>query len=108
MIAVHHASQEILQQSLELSRRLLTLMKEGAWEEAEALEAERFRLIRKGLAAAPDQALPEKIAILREIDALNGEMASLAGQGKSKLSGQLRHLQQGRKAGRAYRQSRKA
>ncbi len=82
-------------------------MKDGAWEDAEKLEVERLRMIRKGLAAEPDQDLPEKIAILREIDVLNREMEAIGVQGKSKLSGQLRQLQQGRKAGRAYHQGRK-
>ena len=101
----HHP---ILNQSLLLSRRLLELIKEGAWDEASELEAERFQLIRKGIAAEPEQDPQGKIDILREIEALDREMASIGRQGKSKLSNQLRQLRQGRKAGKAYGQSRKA
>ncbi len=103
-MTVNHTSRQILERGLTLSRRLLELMKDGDWEEAAKLEAERLRAIQKGLAAEPAEDLPEKIAILREIDVLNREMESIGVQGKSKLSSQLRQLKQGRKAGRAYRQ----
>lgn len=83
-------------------------MKEEAWDEAAELEAERFRMIRQGIAAEPEQEIEGKIEILREIEALNREMASIGRVGKSKLSDQLCQLRQGRKAGKAYGQSRKA
>lgn len=95
-----------LKKSLELSRRLLTLMGEGAWDEAAELEAERFQMIQKGVAAEPEQDLQEKIDLLRQIQVLDREIESIGRQGKSKLSNQLRQIRQGRKAGKAYRQSR--
>lgn len=96
-------SVQLLQQGLALSRQLLALLRESRWDEAHALQAERFRLIQAGVTLAREQDVQEKITLLRMIAALDKEMAAIGLEGKAQLSDQLRRLGQGRRAGKAYR-----
>ncbi|MEN8179489.1 MAG: flagellar protein FliT [Pseudomonadota bacterium] len=101
-----NSTNQTLTQSLQLSRRMLELMKEGAWDEVAELEAERLRMIQQEFAAESRQEIEEKIEILREIDALNREMESIGRQGQANLSSQLREIRLGRKVAKAYGKNR--
>ena len=99
-------SSPTLCRSLELSWRILELMKQAAWEEAAALGTERLQVMRQEFTADPGQEIQERMAQLLEIEALNREIKRIGLHGKAQLSEQLRQLRQGLKAGKAYAQNR--
>ncbi|MDJ0805695.1 MAG: flagellar protein FliT [Gammaproteobacteria bacterium] len=94
-----------LNQSLELSRHMLELVKQGAWDEAAELEQVRQRLIEEELQAASSLAIKDKVEALREIQRLNQQAEAIGRKERSELSKQLRELKQGRKVTQAYRKN---
>ncbi|MCU7812023.1 MAG: flagellar protein FliT [Candidatus Thiodiazotropha sp. (ex Notomyrtea botanica)] len=92
-----------LKQGLEMTRRMLELVKAGAWEEVAVLGAERLRLLREWVNNAEPDMAQQNIGILQEIQALDKEIETLSLEGKEELADNLRQIHQGRKAGKAYR-----
>jgi hypothetical protein len=93
-----------LEQALQLSRQLLTDVREKRWEAAANREEERRRLIRQGIAADELQR-DQKVALLREIQSLQREIESIGRRERDELAKSLRKLHQGKKAHRAYHQT---
>jgi hypothetical protein len=96
--------QNELKQALTLTRQLLVLVRGEDWEAAATVEAERFHLLRQGIAADKSATLEFQVEILREIEQLNVEIENLSRKSRSELSLRLREMHNGRKAGKAYRQ----
>ncbi|MCU7915604.1 MAG: flagellar protein FliT [Candidatus Thiodiazotropha sp. (ex Gloverina cf. vestifex)] len=92
-----------LKQGLEMTRRMLELVKAGAWEEVAVLGAERLRLFHEWVNNAEPDMAQQNIGILQEIQALDKEIETLSIEGKEELADNLRQIHQGRKAGKAYR-----
>lgn len=99
-----HDKQQALKQALALTRQLLELVRDEDWEVAANVEAERFHLLRQGIAADQPATLESQVEILREIEQLNVEIERLSRKSRSDLSRRLRDMHHGRKAGKAYRQ----
>ena len=99
------SSADVKSPSLQMSRHLLKLMQEGAWDEAAVLEVERGRMIRQEFAAGSQTGAEEKIRTLREIARINQEIEAIGRNARSRIAKQLRQLHQGRKAGKVYRQT---
>ena len=91
-----------LRRALRLTRRLLAQVGNGELAGVVELEAERTRLIRQGLAGELPANPQQRVDILREIQALDEQVAHIGGQSREVLVQQLRQLHQGRKAGKAY------
>ncbi|MCU7809052.1 MAG: flagellar protein FliT [Candidatus Thiodiazotropha sp. (ex Semelilucina semeliformis)] len=92
-----------LKQGLEMTRRMLELVKAGAWEEVAVLGAERLRLLHEWVNNAEPDMAQQNIGILQVIQALDKEIEILSLEGKEELADNLRQIHQGRKAGKAYR-----
>ena len=93
-----------LEQALGLTRRLLQLAVDGDWEEAPKLEAERFRLLRQGVAGVAAESPETGIELLREIQALDQKILAIGRKQRDDLRRRLRGLHTGRKAEKSYRQ----
>lgn len=92
-----------LKQGLEMTRRMLELVKAGAWEDVAVLGAERLRLLHEWVNNTEPDMAQQNIGILQEIQALDKEIEILSLEGKEELADNLRQIHQGRKAGKAYR-----
>ncbi len=92
-----------LQQGLEMTRRMLELVKAEEWEAVAALGNERLQLLRQWEQGADTNKAHEYIGILQEIQALDQQIEALSRQGRDQAVSQLRQIHQGRKAGKAYR-----
>jgi len=91
-----------LEQGLELTRKMLELVKAGEWEQVAALGAERLKLLQPWV-PSPDPSLArQQIGVLQEIQKLDAEIETLSRQGRKEIARHLRQLHQGRKAGKAY------
>jgi len=98
-----HAPDAQLQQGLEMTRRMLELLKAGEWEAVAALGNERLQLLKQwGHDMDPAKAQAH-IGTLQEIQALDLEIETLGRQGRDQAKSQLQQIHQGRKAGKAYR-----
>ncbi|MCU7845530.1 MAG: flagellar protein FliT [Candidatus Thiodiazotropha sp. (ex Monitilora ramsayi)] len=92
-----------LKQGLEMTRRMLELVKSGAWEEVAVLGAERLQVLRQWGDTADADSIQQHVGVLQEIQALDKEIESLGRQGREEVADNLRQIHQGRKAGKAYR-----
>jgi hypothetical protein len=92
-----------LARGLEMTRRMLELVRAGAWEEVATLSAERLYLLRQWSGGNDPAAAQSQIGILQEIQALDSEIEVLGRQGRDEAAEHLRQLHQGRKAGKAYK-----
>jgi hypothetical protein len=100
---MHAPADSCLTQGLEMTRRILELVREGDWEAVAALGVERGRLLRQWGDRADPAEVQWQIGTLQAIQALDREIESLCLQGKAEVTGHLRQFQQGRKAGKAYK-----
>jgi len=91
-----------LEQGLELTRKMLELVKAGEWEQVAELGAERLRLLRQWVRSEDPALAQQQIGMLQEIQKLDEEIESLGRQGREEMAQRLRDLRQGRKAGKAY------
>ena len=91
-----------LQKGLEMTRQMLEMVKEGAWEEVVQLGSERLKLLRQwGDSAGPEE-VQRNVGVLQEIQALDVEIEAIGQQGRKDIADNLRQIHQGRKAGKAY------
>jgi hypothetical protein len=91
-----------LLEGLEMTRKLLELVKAQEWEAVAELGDKRLRLLQQwGREADPSRAQAH-IGILQEIQTLDRQIETLGRQGRDEAAGRLRQLRQGRKAGKAY------
>ena len=95
-------SQE-LTQSLELTRRMLELVKAGEWEAVAAIGAERLRLLRGWMRPTDPLLAQRQVGILQEIRKLDEEIEALGRRSRDEMEQRLRQIHRGRKAGKAYR-----
>ncbi len=100
MISAHDAQ---LQQGLEMTRKMLQLVKAEQWEELAELGKERLLLLRQWSSALDPANAQTEIGILQEIQALDREIEMLSRQGRDQAAEHLRQIHQGRKADKAYR-----
>lgn len=91
-----------LEPALELSRKMLELVKADEWEQVVELGAERLRLLRQWVHSEDPALAQQQIGMLQEIQKLDKEIESLGRQGREEMAQRLRELRQGRKAGKAY------
>ena len=94
--------EEPLLQALYMTRRLLAQVENGELVQAVELEAVRSRLIRLGVAEVSSANPQQQVEILREIQALDEQIAAIGSRSREVLVQQLRQLHRGRKAGKAY------
>lgn len=92
-----------LQQGLEMTRRMLDLVKNGDWDAVVALGKERLALLEGWNRESNLSEAQTQIGILQEIQALDQEIEHFARQGRDQAASQLRQINQGRKADKAYR-----
>lgn len=102
------SKEDILESIIALSRRLVSLAQSDEWFEAESLEAERQILIRQYFStpAAADEAAQRREALQILLD-LNQKVMSLLRDRRRILIGDLRSIDEGRAAARAYSGNRK-
>ncbi len=85
-----------------MTRQMLQMVKDGAWEEVAKLGSERLKLLRQwGDSADPDE-VQRNVGVLQEIQAMDAEIETIGQQGRKDIAENLRKLHQGRKAGKAY------
>jgi len=96
------ASNELVH-GLELTRRMLELVKAGEWEAVAEIGAERLRLLRRWMRPTDPLLAQRQIGILQEIRKLDEEIEALGRRGRDEMEQRLRELHRGRKAGKAYR-----
>ena len=93
-----------LAQALSISQRMVEVARAGQWDELPAMESQRMRLLRDACETAPaslDEAQGRADA-LEAIRKLNKNLIRLGQTGRENLRSQLRQLNQGRAASRAY------
>ena len=96
------ASQPLVQ-GLEMTRKMLELVKAGEWEQLSVLGAERLKLLQQWVRGTDPALAQQQIGVLQEIQKLDEEIETLGRQGREEMAQRLRQLHQGRKAGKAYR-----
>jgi len=96
------ASQQLVQ-GLEMTRKMLELLKAGEWEQVSVLGAERLKLLQQWVHTTDPSLAQQQIGVLQEIQKLDEEIESLGHQGREEMAQHLRQLHQGRKAGKAYK-----
>ncbi len=95
-----------LSQILELSQRMLLSAKGGDWEDVVRLEEERHHLIEQIFPLNPKAADADSdAAALREILAMDSQVAKLGVEAKEEARGILAKLQKGRRAAHAYQKT---
>ena len=92
-----------LTQGLEMTRRMLDLVKAGAWEEVAALGKERAQVLHQWVKSTDPAMAQWQIGALQEIQTLDKEIETLCLKGRDQVAAQLRQIHQGRKAGKAYK-----
>jgi hypothetical protein len=88
---------------LEMTRKLLELVKAAEWEAVAELGEKRLQLLKQWSQGSDPNKAQAHIGILQQIQALDREIETLGRQGRDAVANQLRQLRQGRKAGKAYR-----
>jgi len=102
-MSIHSDVSPELAQGLELTRRMLELVKAGEWEAVAEVGAERLRLLRSWVRPSDPRLAQQQIGILQEIRKLDAEIDALSRQGRDEMEQRLRQIHQGRKAGKAYK-----
>lgn len=100
---MNHSPDRQLQQGLEMTRQMLDLLKAEEWEAVVNLGNERMRLLEQWSQGADPDNVHIHIGLLQEIQALDREIEALSRQLRYQAASQLRQIQQGRKASKAYR-----
>ncbi len=86
---------------VELSHEMLAAAREGRWAELLVLEEGRRSLLDACSAVSPAQA-EAAARVLQEILAADAEVVALSEQARDSAGGELRELQKGQRATRAY------
>ncbi len=93
----------MLEQILELSREMLTLGKQGEWEQVEKLQQSRERLIRESFPLSDEKAADaESARIIEQVLAIDGQIKDAAEGQRHEIRQTLSKLNQGRAATKAY------
>jgi hypothetical protein len=100
---MNRPSDSTLQQGLEMTRRMLDLVKSEDWDAVVALGKERLALLKDWNQDTNLIEAQTQIGILQEIQELDQEIETLARRGRDQAAGHLRLIHQGRKADKAYR-----
>ncbi|MCU7927893.1 MAG: flagellar protein FliT [Candidatus Thiodiazotropha sp. (ex Dulcina madagascariensis)] len=94
---------EPLAKALEMTQRMLDLVKAEEWEQVAELARQRQLLLQQGLAPTESAMVQQQIGIMQEIQQLDKQIESLSRQGRDEVESRLRQIRQGRKAGKAYK-----
>ena len=103
MLAGPMSQTAVLETIMALSRKLLSLAQSDQWFEAASIETERQALIQEYFSTAPaDQDLERRQQLFQALLDLNGTVISLLSERRQELIRDLRSVEQGRAAVRAY------
>ena len=97
------SADSVLSQGLEMTRKILDLVKAGAWEEVAILGKERSQVLNQWVKSTDPAMAQLQIGTLQAIQSLDKEIESLCLKGREQVAAQLRQIHQGRKAGKAYK-----
>jgi hypothetical protein len=100
---VNLAHDNPLVQGLEMTRRMLELVKAGEWEAVAELGAERLQLLHQLNLQADASNAQLYLGTLQEIQSIDQEIEAISRIRKDEAAEQLRQIHQGRKADKAYR-----
>lgn len=92
---------QLLEQALELSRRMGSLGEEGDWEQVIELEPQRRAVLEQAFAtrAPVDESLAQRVHQILELDR---RLMDLSLQARDRAAGELGQLNRSRKARNAY------